>query len=159
MKKIPAAYLAFAFLLLTQQASACAGHFYGFDRSSLLDRSTLAGRSSIEPVFKLKHPPMTKVAPGEEHEVVVEYKRPKLSEGVTIAFTSTGGIQLQDKSLVLKDYEGAIKVRYTHNQGNYNSINLKVTGTHNGEVVNRSSVIYVRTQRVSPTEGTRVSAR
>lgn len=149
--------------LIAQSSYACGGAFhlymdpddYGVVGGTLI---RLAGLAPPEPVFKLKHKPVAKVSLEEEHQLVIEYKRPWFSNDVSLSFVGTPGIQLKDEKVELEDYSGEVVLNYSlHNKG-YNTIKLVMSGEHKGKTVERSTVVYVQAKKEKPPEVAQVSA-
>lgn len=162
MKKFLTAFMALHLVVLAPLAGACGAHialnpeeFGFFGRTAI----KLAGLGPKEPVFKLKHVPMVKAPLGSEQEIVVEYERPWFSDDVKVVLHSTAGIQLPDKTLELEDYDGTIKIRYSLEKSGYNYISLRVSGTHRGDEVTQSSIVYIRPKTSDSKDSLQVTAR
>ena len=162
MNKMLTTLFALQLLLLAPLANACAGHIYiNPDNYGFLGRTAikLAGLAPPEPVFKIKHVPMVKAPLGTEQELVVEYERPWFSDDVSVLLTSTAGVKIHENIVELEDYKGTVNIRFSLEKNGYNSISLKVSGKHKGEIVNHSSIVYIRAKKTEPAESMQVSAR
>lgn len=137
--------------LTTQVAVACGAHnFYlNPDEYGLIGGTVikLVGLAPPEPVFKVKHVPMTKVMLGVESEITVEYERPWFSSNVRMQLSSSSGVSLMDDVVELDDFDGTVKVNFSLEKPGYNTIRVKVVGVHKGEEVAHSSVIYIQAKK------------
>lgn len=107
----------------------------------------MAGLAPGEPVFKVKHRSMAKVALGAESEVRIEYERPWLSRDVRMELVGTAGVSLETDSIALDRLDGEVKVRFSLDKPGFNNIKIKVSGLHKGKPVERSSVIYIQAKK------------
>ncbi|BFM17735.1 hypothetical protein R50073_39180 [Maricurvus nonylphenolicus] len=143
--------LLFNLVFAAQNAAACGAHnFYlNPDEYGVIGGTfiKLAGLAPPEPVFKVKHVPMTKVTLGVESEITVDYERPWFSSDVRIQLSSSAGVSLAEEIIDLDDYDGSVKVNFSLEKPGYNTIRVKVIGVHKGEEVAYSSVIYVQAKK------------
>lgn len=107
----------------------------------------LAGLAPPEPVFKLKHQAVAKVVLGENQELVIDYKRPWFSSDVKLSLVSSKGIKLEEEAIELEDVDGKVTVKYSLHDKGYNTIKMKMSGTHKGKKVERSSVVYIQAKK------------
>lgn len=150
IKKV-SSLLLFCLVIFVQKASACGLHGIYIDPNEfgVIGGAAIrmVGLAPPEPVFKITHRSMAKVALGEESNITVEYERPWFSRDVRMELTSTGGVSLEQSSIELDSFDGVVNVRFSLDKPGYNNIKLKVTGIHKGEQVERSSVIYVQAKK------------
>lgn len=150
-KPFLSAALIYLVMLLPHNAAACGLHslYLDPDQMGFFGGAAvrLAGLAPPEPVFKIKHPPMKRVPVGEMSAVSIEYDRPWFSSDVKIQLSSSSGVKLEEKSFELNDFDGAVKVNFSLEKDGYNTIMVKVSGTHKGEKVVKSSMIYIRASK------------
>lgn len=151
LKNLLSLVLLVNFTLIAHSTAACGAHnFYlNPDEYGLIGGTfiKLVGLAPPEPVFKVKHIPMTKVTLGVQSEITVEYERPWFSNNVRMQLSSSAGVSLAEEIIELNDYDGSVKVNFALEKPGYNTIRVKVIGVHKGEEVASSSVIYVQAKK------------
>lgn len=159
IKKILTYALPPILLLTASIVTACAGHMYinpdqfGFIGGAVIK---LAGLAPPEPVFKLKHAPVQKVAVGDDSEFTIKYKRPWRSDNVSIYLSSTSGIDIPKKKFELSDYSGDITINFSLQKAGFNRINIKVSGENKGEEAVSHSVVYIQAKKPTATNSERL---
>ena len=139
-------FAALLFAMLSQAAHGCMNHFY-FSSMAFANDKLSAGEGAFglpEPVFKMNHSPLAKVALDRESGVVVHYERPPESGNVTIKLTGSKNIELIDETLVLDEVRGTVRARFKLIGKGFDFVDFAISGTYEGESVSQYSRVYVR---------------
>jgi len=151
IRRIASLALLFCLSLVAHKPLACGAHdiYINPGEFGLIGGTVirLAGLAPPEPVFKIKHRSMARAELGSESDITIEYDRPWFSKDVRMELSSTDGVTLKEKTIELDKFDGSVDVSFTLDKPGFNNIKIKVSGLHKGEVVQRSSVIYIQAKK------------